>query len=565
MPLIFRVLLLRVFVVFLPVVASTQQPYFNPDHRIYQFADRLQHIYGLQLTEHRSTNKISFDEGSFLLSIKDSLEMSEIDRRDLDFFAREMGLNTERDSMYQGFWQQLYRNPAYLFELDKNTFELHINPFLNLRAGHERSDEKFIFFNKRGIELWGSLDNRFYFYGALHENQANFVNYIENNIDANLAIPGQGHYKPYQSSVVSAVNGYDFANANTYLGYQTSKHTFLELGYGRHMVGSGIRSVLLSNFAHNYLYLNFTVDVWKLHYQSMVAALSPLSSLETVGNTVLPKKYMATHYLSLDLSPKLEIGLFETVVFARQNQLEFHYLNPLMLFRTVEALIDSPDNVILGLNLDWSFYKRSSLYAQLMIDELRTSEFFSGDKWWGNKWAYQIGIKHFDLFNVDQLDAQLEYNKVRPYSYSHNMSLAGFPQKASASYSHFNQPLAHPLGSNFSEVIVRLRYRPLFRLFIEGQYLYSKVGRGQNGDNFGDNILIDNGTRIDDYGIEHLQGQRHTIQSVDLRLSYMFVHDLYLDLYFKHRSDTGNTSEDVNTRLLGMGIRYNIDNRNIDY
>ena len=543
---------------------KAQSPHLNTNHRAYEYADRLWHLSEQKLYNNISTRKMQLHEMADRLDTL-SYDFSSIDLFDKDFFLKEAGISNAADASERGFWSHFYKNPAYLYSYDSKDFSFHINGFFNFQSGHEQKEGGFTFLNKRGIELWGSLDDRFEFYTSFHENQSNFLNYIENFIDRYNTIPRQGHYKPYSSSVSESLNGYDYANAIAFLSYKTSKHTKLELGHGRHFIGNGIRSLLLSDFSHNYLYLNFTVDVWKLKYQSMVAELSPISSLETVGNTVLPKKYMATHYLSLDITPRFEIGLFESVIFSREDQFEFHYLNPVILYRTVEALIDSPDNVLLGLNMNWLMAKRTSVYGQLLIDELRTSEIFGSNKWWGNKWAYQLGIKHFDLLGVTGLDLQAEYNKVRPYTYSHNSNLTGFTNRGLSSYSHFNQALAHPLGANFSELILRMKYRPADRIFINTQFLYSKVGRNAEDLNYGNDILINNNSRVSDFGIDHLQGNKSTIQSFSSQLSYMFFHDFSLDLLLTLRKESSDSGDAVETAYLGLGLRYNIENRTIDY
>lgn len=542
---------------------SSQSAYYIRNHQAYSFTDRYWHLTGSRLNENASVQKLYYSGFEDTLKLISPLR-SPSDNFDVSFLLLENAPDSLTYNSDLGFWKNLYFNPAYLFTFQTDGFSFHVNAFANIQAGQQNQDDRFIFLNKRGLELWGQLDKKFYFYTSLHENQSNFFNYIDNFIEENNTIPREGHYKPFESSLSTALTGYDYANATAYLGYNTSRHTTLEFGHGRHFIGNGIRSLLLSDYAHNYLYLNFSVNVWKLHYQSMVAELSPISSQQTIGNTVLPKKYMATHYLSFDISPRLEIGLFESVVFSRENQFEFHYLNPVILFRTVEALIDSPDNVLLGLNANWLIAPRTSVYFQLLIDELRTSEIFSDNKWWGNKWAYQAGIKHFDFLNINNLDLQLEFNKVRPYTYSHNSTLASFNQIGLSSYSHFNQALAHPLGSNFSEYILRIKYRPIPRLTGEVQFLFARKGKNTEDQNLGGNILLNNTSRVSDFGNNHLQGELSEIKALDLQLSYMFVHDLSLDLLVKIRSDE-SASLLVETNYLGVGFRYNFSNSTIDY
>jgi hypothetical protein len=40
-----------------------------------------------------------------------------------------------------------------------------------------------------------------------------------------------------------------------------------------------------------------------------------------------------------------------------------------------------------------------------------------GDNSWKNKYGYQLGVKYYNAFHIDNL-LQLEYNHVRPYVFS---------------------------------------------------------------------------------------------------------------------------------------------------
>ena len=112
--------------------------------------------------------------------------------------------------------------------------------------------------------------------------------------------------------------------------------------------------MLLSDYANNYLYLQLNTRVSIFHLQNTFAELSATGSRDNVGDSLLPKKYMAAHYLSLQVSPKLSFGLFESVIFSRDQGFELQYLNPVIFYRTVERLLDSPDNVLLGLNINYT-------------------------------------------------------------------------------------------------------------------------------------------------------------------------------------------------------------------
>lgn len=459
-----------------------------------------------------------------------------------------------------------YKSEANFFEINEENFTLRANPILNLKFGNGADDPSIIFQNTRGIEIRGEIDNKIYFYTSILENQAHFNNYLEDRIARFRTIGGQGFYKEYQSGLIEDLQGHDFLNAQAYVGINATKSVAIELGHGKHFIGNGIRSLLLSDYSTNYFYLKFNTRIWKFHYQNLFAELAPVSSNLNPGNRILPKKYMANHYLSFKPSKNIEIGIFEAVVFSREDHFEFQYLNPVILYRTVEQFLDSPDNVLIGLNGKWNIKNRVQVYGQLMLDEFKLNEISSGNGWWANKVGLQGGIKYINVGGIDHLDAQLEYNQVRPYTYAHRDSLSNFPNLSTASYSHHSQPLAHPLGANFTEIVFNLRYRIKNKLFVNGRLISAKYGQDPAGRNFGGNVLVLTGSRESDYDNVIGQGIKTDLISFGLDLSYQLYHNYFIDLNLLYRKADAELDElDIDTKYIGGGFRVNIGNIISDY
>jgi len=546
--------------------ANGQMQYLNNDDNAFHLLERYQHLYTLDSIRHTSFRNITRKDYKRILNEKPLGSISQNDQtiashiNNTLYFSNDSIVNEQK-----GLWSTFYKNKTHLFEVNTEEFKLTINPILNIQFGRDIKSGSSIFLNLRGLELWGEIDQKLYFYSSFFEHQSNFFNYINPFIQQYNSIPGQGNYKPFNSRIFNSQNSFDYANTQAYLGYKISKNSQLELGHGRHFVGNGMRSLLLSDFSNNYFYLKLGFRVWKIQYQTIFAELNTGSSRSTEGDALLPKKYMATHYLSFKASPKFEFGIFETVVFSRENNFEFQYLNPVILYRTVEFSLDSPDNVLIGFNFNWQPLPKTSIYGQLLLDEFRTSELFAGNGWWGNKIGFQGGVKHFNLLGIEALDVQLEFNSVRPYTYSHNTTSEVFPELSVSSYSHNNQALAHPLGANFSEVIFKLRYQPFQKFVINARYLYSIVGRDINNSNFGSDILINNSLRESNFNNSIHQGAKSNISHFDISLSYELFHGFFFDGFFKFRTDKNIDLGNTETTFFGTGIRYNINNRQIDY
>ncbi|GJM35548.1 MAG: hypothetical protein DHS20C18_45490 [Saprospiraceae bacterium] len=452
-----------------------------------------------------------------------------------------------------------YQTPANFFDVNDKHFHIRVNPMLNFSIAHSVDDTQPVFHNQRGLEVRGGVDDRIYFYMNILESQSRFPDYVNNYIGKYNAVPGAGLYKSYKSSILDIDQGFDYLNGQGYLGFNVTQHVGFQFGYGRNFLGNGYRSLLLSDFAQNYLYLKLNWRVWRFHYQNLFAELTPNAFSRRGGDVIKPKKYMAAHHFSFRLLPNLELGFYEVVVFSRNNQFELQYLNPVILYRLVEHGLGSPDNVLIGLEGKWDLWKRFQLYGQLMLDEFKFNELVTDNQgWWANKYGIQAGIKYIDALGVDHLDVQLEYNTVRPYTYTHGDS--------SANYSHYNQSLAHPLGANFREWVALMQYQPAKNWIINARLISGTFGEDGTDQNWGGNILLPNITREQEYGNEIGQGITTQTLLAGLDVSYRLAHNLFLDFnYFYRRQDSDDDNRDNKTQYIGGGIRINMARQRFDF
>jgi hypothetical protein len=449
------------------------------------------------------------------------------------------------------FWNRFYTNKSYLFSKYAEDYFVRINPMIKFSIGSTQDKDGIIFENVRGVELSGGIDNRFYFYTNIVESQVRFPAYVDRYIESVESIPGNGFYKPYRSSFFDISDGYDFLNSTGYLGVAISDHVSFKFGHGNQFIGNGYRSVLQSDFANNAFFLQLDWKFWKVHYRNLWRELRPESAVFSRSDGQQSRKYAATHHLSLNLTPKLNIGLFETVIFDRSDQLELGYLNPIILFRTVEQSVNSPDNVLLGFDVRWDLLHRYSIYGQLLFDEFKLDELILDNQgWWGNKYALQLGIQALDVFKIKNMDARIEFNSVRPYTYSHRDS--------SASYSHYNVALAHPMGANFWELVGELKYPISTKMRAKALLIYNKQGLDEEGKNWGGNILLPHATRVMEYDNDIGQGLESTLILGSLQLSYLLFPGCYIDAKYLLRDWKLETSDDISEQVLQLGIRLNM-------
>lgn len=543
------------------------RPAFNPSLRPMNRADLLrlvktyQYQYGKEISDtDRFWMQYVFDDNNEWLGLPSLNKLENQEDTAPKWLLDSLAVYAERDYDYRRnpspllnyFWP----TPANFIEINRPDFFLRLNPILDLRYGKMKDDAEDFIYNRRGLELRGGVDERIFFYFQLVETQRSLPAHLRNFNERFGAIPGAGFVKEYSGLGIN--NGIDFLNSQGYLSYEISKHVGMRLGYGDNFIGQGERSMLLSDFSNNYPFLQLNWRIWKFHYQNTFAQLSAGEFRRQGPNLPIEKKFMAAHHLSINLGKRLNLGIFEAVILSRNDGFELAYLNPVIFYRTIEGGLGSPDNVLLGIDGSYRLPPSFLLYGQFVLDEFKFNELIlERNGWWANKWGLQLGLKYVDVLGIDQLDAQIEYNRARPYTYTHDLG--------ENSYTHFSMPLAHPLGANFSDLMLRLRYRPVPRLQLDARIYRINQGEDdlENEIIYGENINIANRDRSMEFGNEIGQGIAYNNTILSGEISYMLRHNLFLEaLYYQSSRDYEESNQSgAATNYLSLGIRWNVMRR----
>ncbi len=470
-------------------------------------------------------------------------------------------LDTLKSRTAKPLWV-FYREPASLGHVDvKKDFSLKINPIFAFRFGGQIGSKDFLFVNTRGAEVRFNIKQRVGFFFSITENQMRNPKYVRDRIDEKEYIPGNGYWKTYRN------NGIDFFEARGYINVNVLKYIDLQFGYDRNFIGNGIRSFYLSDFSSPYMFLKMNTRVWRINYQTIWAEL--VNQYKRGTDRELPKKYAAFHHLNFNVAHFLDIGFFEGVIFNRKNHFEFHYLNPVIFYRAVEQSLGSPDNALIGFDIKANAFNHLQLYSQVVFDEFNFAELRKNSGWWANKFAIQVGAKYIDL--VPNLDVQAEFNYARPFIYTHNANPA---TGVTANYTHYNQPLAHPLGANFYEFLLTGRYQIIPQLSLTAKYYYSVYGEDSidiatgKAQHFGGDILKSTtaNTVTNVYGNKVGNGARVTQNYFNFLATYQPWHNVYVDLEFLYRSkDSKVNALDSKTIYFGVGARMNIAYRQYEF
>lgn len=462
------------------------------------------------------------------------------------------------DSERKPFLKSLYKKKSDLLYVDEDAFDIHVNPVLYLGAGEDSRRDDVVFINTRGVEVRGIVDKKVGFYTYLTDNQAVLPSYVWEQMSLNPVIPHEGFWKEFKDG-----KGVDFFQARGYITFEATKHINLQFGHDRFFIGNGYRSLIFSDFSPPAWFIKGNVKVWKLNYMFLLNQMTA-DVTGTLGGLRsrtggYPNKFTALHHLSINIGKKFNLGVFEAVVFSPDDStgtdhFRLDYLNPVIFYRAIEQQNGSSDNVILGFDFKWNAARKLSFYGQFILDEFVLDHIKDRDGWWANKYGVQVGGKYIDAFGVSNLDLQGEVNMVRPYTYSHNTVYGN--------YSSYRQSIAHPLGSNFKEVVGILRYQPIPRLNIVGKLTMIQTGRDSTGVNWGGDILKNSSTREQEYDNTIGQGISNDILFGSFTMSWQLKHNLFIDASIVVRkSESDLPLYNNNTTVSSLALRWNIARR----
>lgn len=447
-----------------------------------------------------------------------------------------------------------------------------VNPVFDLQIGKSTGQKsQTTYVNTRALQIQGGLGTEINFTTTIYESQGRFADYynrysesIRSSSSGDPAIvPGIGIAKRFKS------DSYDMPSAEANITYSPSKIFNIQLGYGRNFIGDGYRSLITTDGVSPYPYFKINTTFWKIKYTNTYMFLKDVRPEETVDRTY-KTKFMANHYLSWNASKRLNIGFFESVVWANTNGRGFDasFLNPIIFYRSVEfASSARSGNALLGLTGKYKANNQINFYTQFLLDEFSLGDIKDGDKSWKNKFGYQLGVKYFNAFNIDNLLIQVEYNHVRPYVYAHSDPLTN--------YAHSNQSLGHQWGGNFREVIAIARYHK-GRYFADAKFTIGIRGLDFNTAtdtlNYGGNIYRDyDEGRARDTGVKIGQGNKTNIFIADVQAGYVINPSTNLKLFasyiYRNFDPFQNTLENFKetTNWVSVGIRSDIFNWYFDY
>jgi len=446
----------------------------------------------------------------------------------------------------------------HLIEIDNGDKQFYADILPDLYVGRDfAGGGKNTFLRTIGIQLGGTVNDKFYYHLSAYNNRSIFPNYVNEYINHTKVVPGQTY-----GDVGENVQDWNYLTAVA--SFKPTKYLNISLAYDKNFIGDGYRSLLLSDVASNYTSLKLTGTLGNVRYLSMWSyMIDPLAPKLLQDKT--RGKWGTFQYLDWNVNNRLSLGFFQSIIWANRTEdgglrgFEPNYLNPIIFLRPIESSDPgSPDKMHLGLNAKYKVLNNVAVYGQFLLGEFTAKEFFAGNGYIHNKWGAQLGLRGFNAFGVKNLNFLGEVNLVRPYTYSHYDPVSN--------YSHFSQPLAHPLGANFREFVGIANYS-VNRFDISVQGNYSTYGLDPDAEtNYGKDIFKSYNTFENRYDNYIAQGESTTQAFLDARVSYLLnpKYNLRIELGAIARQE----KNDVSTKRSGMltfGLRSSFRNLYYDF
>ncbi|MEP0548724.1 MAG: capsule assembly Wzi family protein [Rhodothermales bacterium] len=424
----------------------------------------------------------------------------------------------------------LYGDGNSFYSVRADDYALEVEPLANLSYGRARQSAREdreatvpLWQNTRGVRAAGHVGDHIFFEARLEENQRRPVaTAYDQRV---LTAPRLGNSKIQDGTT------YDYFVATGVVGFR-SKYFEARFGRDRNEWGYGRTSLHLSDYATVYDQLQIRTQFWRLHYTNLFAQFAAFRPADEPQDSIVPRKYGVFHRLAIDLPARVQVELFESVIFAsdstgagRRPGFDLAYLNPIIFYRAVEHDLGSPDNALLGAGVSWVATPGVELYAQGILDELTVSEF--GNDWWGNKWGYLVGLYLVDPgigeTRLRDFDLRVEYARQRPFLYGHRTE--------ATAYVHYGDYLGHPAGPNSSDLAVFATYRPWARLLAAVNLAFTTRGRDPEGEIFGADPTrpYSERDRSLDRSAETLRGIRQNLVLAEARIGYELLPSLFVE------------------------------------
>ncbi|MCE5251562.1 capsule assembly Wzi family protein [bacterium] len=436
----------------------------------------------------------------------------------------------------------VYRNRRNMFSASGDNYSLYVDPVI-VRNAEIRTSKSFtkddrVYTDSNGFALRGTVGDHVGFYIDTRDSKE--WGNREYNDTKVTTMPGRG-YVSFKGDRA------EFDETNAHLTYSSGPF-LLSLGRGRTRWGRGTTGTLgLSDYASPYDMFRFDTGFWRLKFTFFAAELEQYPPVArwyynnppgAGTDSVTVKKHMSGHRVELNVTRRLSIGLYETVIYG--GRWDLAYLSPVMFLKSAEHSSGDHDNSVMGMDFRLLVHRAHSIYGEFMFDDISMGKL--GTDWYGNKFACQIGSFLVEPFGFRDADIRIEYSRIDPWVYSHKFPING--------YNHYGDVLGYYSGPNTDVLFFQVRKRFSRRFHTILTLEKSRHGANPPGTNIGGDAL--RGHRDTDPTKAHfLDGDLEKVYAGGVDFSYEFLWQLVLRLGYTYEDCDGKK---INVYRFSLGL-----------
>ena len=251
-------------------------------------------------------------------------------------------------------------------------------------------------------------------------------------------------------------------------------------------------------------------------------------------------RYIAAHRVAFKPHPRLEIGLSETVLYARrEGGMELYYLNPILPYYLEQWNNRIDDNIYWQMDFMWYACPGLKMWGEFLIDDFQI-DFVSEP----HQIGFNFGISELGLLLSKYFQIEVDYTQIRNTVYGQNKPYNSFSNEGVV------------IGSSLGTDSDRLRYvftahvSPYLRIKAGGIITRKGEGRFYNTDNY----PAPKGEKFPS-GIVETEFNNY-LRAEILHNNTM---ETYITCGYRHFENVDNSGNDNYSPYISLNIAYHIN------
>ncbi|KPJ59970.1 MAG: hypothetical protein AMJ46_08440 [Latescibacteria bacterium DG_63] len=215
-------------------------------------------------------------------------------------------------------------------------------------------------------------------------------------------------------------------------------------------------SLILSDFAPPLDMVCFGLDLGRVSASGFFTTLDDRELTRSIPYEydslyvgTVATRHLSGHRIDVRITPSLEVGLSETVVYGGPDrELEPGYINPLNFFYAHQWNLAKNDNPIWALDATWWPVERLQVYGQLLVDDYQFERKTERDEE-PSEIGFLLGLYSGDPLGLLNTSVTLEYARVNSWTYNQ-------PYEWNR-YTYGKALLGHPIGPDSDALYLSVR------------------------------------------------------------------------------------------------------------